>query len=407
MADIIYANPDNDDIILNEEDEIAAGDDADCECCEPCDCETQGPIAGPFGVQISADPAGEGCCVQFTSSDSVAGECGAIVSWEWDFGDGTTSTEPDPIHCYTSFPEVGYWTVTLTVTDARGCTDTAELPFACGCNCTENAPIASFSFIQYDDDPCCFDFFDESEGYLYCGTIVEWEWDFGDGTTSTEENPTHCYDAEDIGPWSVTLTVTDESGCQDSIIMIVDCLELIECAEGCAYPVSGRASLTVSGLVSVDDGFGTYCDLCTPMNGTVLEFSNDSTITNCAWNCNPTPADCQDCEEDGIDTCLDASTDPAPGFPGRKTIFVRGGITVTGTIGLGYNIVASFSVLSSTYDNDLKCQTPQTLVTQVIFMAIGLTECPHGAITVPWFSTNNTTGSDCDHDMTSLSIVLP
>ena len=42
------------------------------------------------------------------------------------------------------------------------------------------------------------------------GTVSEWAWDFGDGTTSTEQNPTHSYEA--LGTFIVTLTVTDDQG---------------------------------------------------------------------------------------------------------------------------------------------------------------------------------------------------
>ena len=51
--------------------------------------------------------------VSFSSNSSGA------VSWNWDFGDGTTSTQEDPAHAYTN---EGVYTVTLTITDANGCT---------------------------------------------------------------------------------------------------------------------------------------------------------------------------------------------------------------------------------------------------------------------------------------------
>ena len=46
------------------------------------------------------------------------------------------------------------------------------------------------------------------------GTIVSYIWNFGDGDTSTSQNPTHAYDQE--GPYSVTLTVTDDDGLTDT-----------------------------------------------------------------------------------------------------------------------------------------------------------------------------------------------
>jgi PKD repeat protein len=95
------------------------------------------------------------------------------------------------------------------------------VPLGCCCaSCCEDVggpPTADFSYTQTDADPCCFSFTDLSTAGT-CGSIVSYSWDFGDGDTSTSENPTHCYDAEDAGPWDVTLTVTDASGCTDSVV---------------------------------------------------------------------------------------------------------------------------------------------------------------------------------------------
>ncbi|MCD6599526.1 MAG: PKD domain-containing protein [Dehalococcoidia bacterium] len=62
-------------------------------------------------------------------------------------------------------------------------------------------------------EPLCVDFTDESEPYDEWD-IVEWAWDFGDGTTSTEKNPTHCYPA--AGTYTVSLEITDEEGLSDT-----------------------------------------------------------------------------------------------------------------------------------------------------------------------------------------------
>ena len=56
--------------------------------------------------------------------DASSDPNGDVVAWEWDFGDGTTSTEQFPDHTYT---DNGTYTVTLKVTDATGKSDTTTV----------------------------------------------------------------------------------------------------------------------------------------------------------------------------------------------------------------------------------------------------------------------------------------
>lgn len=115
-------------------------------------------------------------------------------SWSWDFGDGNTSTEQNPIHTYN---EPGSYTVSLTATNTGGSATatfenyiTADYP---------PAPIADF--IVNDTTPI----FDE---YVYftdlsVGVIDSFFWDFGDGYTSKERNTENIY--SDTGWYSITL----------------------------------------------------------------------------------------------------------------------------------------------------------------------------------------------------------
>jgi PKD repeat protein len=253
MAEVIYADPVTEDILINEVDEIAGGEEAECDCC--CDCETGGPTADFTSSQSSADPEGNACCVQFTDT-STAGECGEIVSWLWDFGDENTSTEQNPEHCYTG---AGPWTATLTVTDAKGCTHEVEHEVTCPCNCATDGPEANFSFEQTDHTPCCIDFFDESTSDPDCGALT-YEWDFGDGNTSTDQNPSHCYAS--AGPWSVTLTVTNAKGCSDSVVGPVKCITPCFCCN--EYPPP-TATATISGFSNANN---PSCVACADINGT-------------------------------------------------------------------------------------------------------------------------------------------
>jgi PKD repeat protein len=133
---------------------------------------------------------------------------GTIVSHEWNFGDGgLTGTGASTSHTYTAG---GAYTVTLTVTDDQGATDTAqvvvnpsdppnEAPTAVAAgSCTVN--VCTFSSTGSSDSD---------------GTIASYLWYFGDGTTGTGANPTHTYSTG--GNYTVELVVTDDDGASASI----------------------------------------------------------------------------------------------------------------------------------------------------------------------------------------------
>ncbi len=129
---------------------------------------------------------------------------GTIGSWAWDFGDGHTSTEQNPAHTYA---EPGTYQVCLVTTDADGvCTNhvchqiVVHHPPAAVCH-------AAFAAHQTDPAQQTIDFTDQSTSD---GTIGTWAWDFGDGHTSTEQNPTHSYAVP--GTYLVCLIITDADG---------------------------------------------------------------------------------------------------------------------------------------------------------------------------------------------------
>ncbi|MDE0805344.1 MAG: PKD domain-containing protein, partial [Acidimicrobiales bacterium] len=127
------------------------------------------------------------------------------VSWDWDFGDGTTGSGETVTHTYV---DDGTFVVTLTVTDDDGDSDvhTASVTVE-----AENIPpTAAFSTVI---DELAVDF-DASTSDDVDGTIVAYQWDFGDGTTATGAMVSHTY-AED-GTYTVGLTVIDDDGDLDT-----------------------------------------------------------------------------------------------------------------------------------------------------------------------------------------------
>ncbi|HEU4407934.1 MAG TPA: S8 family serine peptidase, partial [Polyangiaceae bacterium] len=130
-------------------------------------------------------------------TDASTDPDGDIVAWAWNFGDGATSADQNPAHAYAAS---GTYTVSLTVTDGAGFTSTTQQDVS-----VIAAPAASFTFTCLGPD--C-DFADASSDVD--GDIVAWSWNFGDGTTSNEQNPAHSFPQS--GTYEVSLTVTDSTG---------------------------------------------------------------------------------------------------------------------------------------------------------------------------------------------------
>lgn len=125
---------------------------------------------------------------------------GEIASYSWDFGDGHTSRNPDPTHKYS---EDGIYRVVLTVIDDDGSSDSYERNIT-----VKNTPPEPH-FIFNPNHPSTgelVDFRDESTDHD--GRLTKYSWDFGDGSGSNGENPTHRY--KKAGTYNVLLTVTDD-----------------------------------------------------------------------------------------------------------------------------------------------------------------------------------------------------
>jgi len=108
---------------------------------------------------------------------------------ELDFGDGDASTSQNPVHTYSV---VGNYTVTLSASNENGTNST----FSTITVQQPALPIANFvSNITSGYAPLTVQFTDRSEN------ATGWSWDFGDGNTSTAQNPVHTYSV--VGNYTV------------------------------------------------------------------------------------------------------------------------------------------------------------------------------------------------------------
>ncbi|HRS92698.1 MAG TPA: SBBP repeat-containing protein, partial [Methanolinea sp.] len=159
-------------------------------CTPPCELPVAGFAANPASGHVPLT-------VNFTDTST-----GNPVIWSWDFGDGETSPDQNPVHTYTA---EGTYTVTLTVTNECGPNSTTKQEYIHVLPpCVP--PVANFSANPTEGyAPLNVTFTDESTG-----VPTEWFWSFGDGATSTDRNPFHTYNLS--GTYTVTLTVTNDCG---------------------------------------------------------------------------------------------------------------------------------------------------------------------------------------------------
>lgn len=149
------------------------------------------------------------CTNQEIVFEDLSTPVGSISSWLWHFGDGNINTDQNPPHSYNLGQN---YDVSLDVTDENGCSST----------------LTQYGFISVAA-PLVVDFNADNTNSCYTplgvnftssvtttsGLDFTYSWDFGDGHTSTAANPSNTYAAS--GLYDVTLTVTDEYGCETSV----------------------------------------------------------------------------------------------------------------------------------------------------------------------------------------------
>jgi PKD repeat protein len=172
---------------------------------------------------------------------SQPGANGNITNWDWDFGDGNTSIQQTPSHAYQAG---GIYAVSLIVTNNFGCSDTM----------VQQVPVGGvLPVAQIGTADTCFGtpmlFADQST--IAAGTIVSWDWNFGDGNSALTQNAQHTYAA--AGQYNVRLIVTSNQGCKDTAFQVV----VVAPAVTAGYTYIGNGN-TVTFTSSVSGGVPGY-----------------------------------------------------------------------------------------------------------------------------------------------------
>ncbi len=195
--------------------------------------------------------------VQFTDAST-----GTVSSYEWDFGDGTNSTEQTPSHIYST---AGTYNVNFTVTGPGGSDSEVKTGYIVVNEALSTAPIAAFAVTPTSGDvPLAVQFTDQS-----IGTPTSWIWDFGDGNNTTGQNVTHIYTS--AGIYIANLTVSNANGTNStssSITVTEKNTPIIPIANFSANTSEGYAPLAVQFTNMSENAVSLIWDFGDGMNST-------------------------------------------------------------------------------------------------------------------------------------------
>ncbi len=160
-------------------------------------------VTPPPVASFTTSPLCQGDAVSFTNTSSPA------ISWTWNFGNGNISLSENPADQF--FPDLSFYTVELEITNSYGCSDSTSATL-------ENHSIPDAEFLV--GNLCVGDYANFYDNSTIVNDVIEsWYWDFGDGQTSTLENPLHTYATSDSVEVILTVSTGDCSDTDYSIIV--------------------------------------------------------------------------------------------------------------------------------------------------------------------------------------------
>ncbi len=163
------------------------------------------PTNQPPTISITATPTSGNAPLNVAFIANANDPEGQTLTYSWNFGDGQTSTQANPSHLYQS---AGSFTAVCTVSDPLEATATARVTITVGAPANLPPTVTATANITRGPAPLFVSFRGsaaDSDGY-----IVAYNWDFGDGQTSTDASPSHTY--QQLGIYTARLTVRDNAG---------------------------------------------------------------------------------------------------------------------------------------------------------------------------------------------------
>lgn len=181
-----------------------------------------------------------------TFTDLSADSDGILINWTWTFGDGNSSYLQHPTHQYVNN---GYYAVCLRVTDDDNATD-----LICQTLLVSNEPPAvHFTYAPLTPSTADLMTFTDTSTDAD-GIIVNWSWDFGDGTGSYLQHPTHQF--VDNGTYNVSLTILDDDSDSNSTAIQITISNVGPSASFTYTPVTPSTADTIQFLDTSTDSDG-------------------------------------------------------------------------------------------------------------------------------------------------------
>ena len=235
-----------------------------------------GPTPGPANaliVDIFPEPRGGDASTPIHFNIRVFAADGSAIgplTYAWDFGDGTTSTEATPTHL---FRPADHWTVTLKVTEAGGRVAQASVDIVVGATPSPNVAVTMTATPSTIEAGQSVTFNARTQPNSTSGPVTSYAWTFGDGGTATTTVPTtsHTYTGPGTMTARVTATTTNgTSGSAQATVTVTARTLTVNLSASTTTPASGSSVTFTATLSSLDP----------PAPGTTFrwDYNNDGTF---------------------------------------------------------------------------------------------------------------------------------